>query len=265
MSRITKGRQSHRQRSIPQYMPGLKEALEKAWPSGIVEVVDRKESYLAEILPRLTRGLAKLKKTKPLYERSAKGEPIGELPVDERGPSASYHFYFVSPAGSMFEYSTEAEEVIGEFEFDEEELEHTPLNELEELPTRTIPGKGWYGWAVGVSYVAPYAEASLQSRVMYDDGSKAEPELQCYAENEEGSLIPTRDAVLAGPEGAKAVEALDRLLMEIQKVLEQHGIVIIPEDECRKLVPWLRPGDEVFLGFMDKSLAVRDAFFFQLH
>ena len=55
---------------------------------------------------------------------------------------------------------------------------------------------------------------------------------------------------------------LRKLRAEIVSVLINFEISVIPEEDLDKPVPWLRAGDEVFVGHGGEPITVQQAFFF---
>ena len=55
---------------------------------------------------------------------------------------------------------------------------------------------------------------------------------------------------------------LRQLRSQIVRILNDFSIAVIPEEDLDRPVPWLRAGDEVFLGDAE-PITVRQAFFFQ--
>jgi len=53
------------------------------------------------------------------------------------------------------------------------------------------------------------------------------------------------------------------LRARITGILERHGIAVLPNEEWRKPVSWLRGGDEAFVGIGGEPIRVLDAFFFK--
>jgi len=55
---------------------------------------------------------------------------------------------------------------------------------------------------------------------------------------------------------------LRQLRSQIVRILNDFSIAVIPEEDLDRPVPWLRAGDEVFLGDTGESITVQQAFFF---
>lgn len=53
------------------------------------------------------------------------------------------------------------------------------------------------------------------------------------------------------------------LRSKISAILEKRGITVLPAEEWRKPVPWLRGGEETLAGLGGKPIRVLDAFFFE--
>jgi hypothetical protein len=63
--------------------------------------------------------------------------------------------------------------------------------------------------------------------------------------------------------GEEAYKTLVSLLAKISGILEKWGIDVLPAEEWRKPVPWLRGGEEALMGVEDKAVRVLGAFFFE--
>ena len=50
---------------------------------------------------------------------------------------------------------------------------------------------------------------------------------------------------------------------KIGVILEKCGITVLPAEEWRKPVPWLRGGEETLVGIEGRPVRVLDAFFFE--
>jgi hypothetical protein len=66
--------------------------------------------------------------------------------------------------------------------------------------------------------------------------------------------------------GPEAVRALSALRDKIAQSLTEAGLLVIPEEEARKPVPWLQAGEDVWVGeaFTGQPITVKDAFFFHM-
>jgi hypothetical protein len=61
----------------------------------------------------------------------------------------------------------------------------------------------------------------------------------------------------------EGVQALHKLRDKIIEILEAHHLTVLPEEELRKPVPWLRAGEEAFVDpkILGGGITVQDAFF----
>jgi hypothetical protein len=95
----------------------VREAIERAWPDGVVEMAfDSDESWFQDVHPKLASAIRHIKGTQLVLEREPEGGPAGfddsdpeEDPPDDQEPSRSYHLFFVCPEGEAFNYETEIE------------------------------------------------------------------------------------------------------------------------------------------------------------
>jgi hypothetical protein len=53
------------------------------------------------------------------------------------------------------------------------------------------------------------------------------------------------------------------LCTRISGILEKYGIAVLPAEEWRKPVPWLRADGDTLIGIEGKVIRVFDAFFFE--
>jgi len=227
----------------------VQEAIDRIWPDGVVEMsFDPDESYFFELHPKLSRALRGIRNTRLAYEREAAGGPVWweasdpeEDPPDEIEGSRSYHTFFVSPDGEGFAFQTEAEGVT-EPEFITDEFAEAGWGE--ELPVSRISGSGRTGWVVAVSQLAPFAVIELGDTAVFEDGSRAEAQIESSGRTTDNkTLVSLRD--------------------KIADILERFRIIVLPEVEWRKPVPWLRGTEETLIGLDGKPLRVLDAFFFE--
>jgi hypothetical protein len=244
----------------------VREAIDRVWPDDIVELsFDPDESYFYEVHPKLLRAFRRIKNARPIYERDADGGPVWwgqsdpeEDPPDEFERSRSYHLFFLSPEGEDFAFETEARG-FAEPEPLDEELEE---GEWEDRLIETlISGTGRTGWVVGVSLVAPYAVIEFGEVKNFEDGSTVEPEIDVDAESVQGEPLNAEEAFrkTAGP---RAYKILLNLRAKVAGILEKSGIAVLPEEEWRKPVPWLRGGADAMTSFEGRPVRVLDAFFF---
>jgi hypothetical protein len=215
----------------------------------------------------LSRAFRRLPSAQLLHEREAEGGPIWwdgsdpeEDPPDEVERSRSYHVFFVSPEGEPFRFETEAEGIV-EPEFMTEEFEEAGWGE--DPPVSRIHGSGRTGWVVAVSLLAPFAVIELGDVSTFEDGNTTEAEIESYAETEDGERI-NQEEHFRKFAGAQAYEILLKLRAKIGAILEKCGITVLPAEEWRKPVPWLRGGEETLVGIEGRPVRVLDAFFYFL-
>jgi hypothetical protein len=245
----------------------VQEAIDRVWPDGIVELsFDSDESYFCGVQKKLSRAFHRLRNARLVCEREADGEPAwwdqsdpDEDPPDEIERSRSYHLFFVSPEGKAFTFETEAEG------FSAPELVTKEFEEAgcgEEPPANQIPGTGRTGWLVAVSLLAPLAVIELGEVVAFEDGSTTEAEIEPSVETADGQPINLED-LFQKTTGARAYKSLVSLRARISAILEKYGIAVLPADEWRKPVPWLRAGEDTLIGIEGRVIRVLDAFFFE--
>jgi hypothetical protein len=242
----------------------VKEAIDRVWPDDIVEMsFDADESYFYDVYPKLVSALHRIKSVHHIHEREADPGPVwfdgsdpDDDPPDHFETSRSYHLFFVSPVGKDFLFETEIE-TIGEPEFIGEESEE---DEWEETLVE-VRGTGRTGWVVAVSLVAPYAVIKFGEMTNYEDGDTTEPGIESYSEYDAGESIAPQENFrkTASP---RAYKILLNLREKIAGILETSKIAVLPEEELRIPVPWLRPGKETMAAIEGRPLSVFDAFFF---
>jgi hypothetical protein len=239
----------------------VREAIERSWPNGVVEMTfDSDESYFWDVYPKLGRAIQRLKGAGLVHEREPEGGPVWfddsdheeDLPVDQER-SRSYHLFFVCPEGEAFTYETEMESLDEPGEEDESE---------NEWPMETVTGTGRTGWSVAVSLLAPFAVITLSDMETFEDGSTSEPSIESLGFTETGQRIDP-EAQFRKFKGEQAFEILLKLRGRICDILSRYGIGVMPEEEWRKPVPWLRADEEVLVGTMGEPVRVLDALFFK--
>jgi hypothetical protein len=229
--------------------PDIVAALEKAFPFDKVERVyssEDEESYLIELYPKVRHNLGRIRGGHIVYERPPEGNrewaedpDTGHEDMVIDDIAYSYHLLFLSPSGEEFRI---------EFEDEGGSMENPEMVKFE----------GDIGCAVGVSEIAPFAVIRFSSIAHADDGSEYLPSIETGISSEDGDPLDP-DQFYRGKLGEKAFKKLAGLRNSIAQVLEKLGIAILPEEECQKIVPWLKPGEEAFL--LDE-VSVQNAFFF---
>jgi hypothetical protein len=229
--------------------PDIVAALKKAFPFDKVERVyssEDEESYLFDLYPKVRRDLGRIKGGHIVYERPPEGNrewaedpDTGHEDMVVEDIAYSYHLLFLSASGE--EFRIEFEDECGSMENPE-----------------TVKFQGSIGCALGISEIAPFAVIHFSSIAHAEDGSELLPSIETGISSEDGETFDS-DQVYTEKLGEKAFKKLADLRNSIASALEKLGIAMLPEEECQKIVPWLKPGEEVFL--LDK-VTVQDAFFF---
>jgi hypothetical protein len=243
----------------------VKEAIDRVWPGRIVETpFDSDESYFHEVHATLSMAFARIPHTRLVSEREAEGGPAWWDDADhEEGlinytePSRSYHVFFVSPDGEAFTYETEIETEPESLAEDFEEADWG-----EDPPVELVPGEGRTGWVVAVSLLAPFAVVEFGDMATFEDGARDEAEIEPYVLTADGKRIDL-EAQFRKMKGEEAYKTLVALRAKISGILETWGIAVLPAEEWRKPVPWLRGGEETLMGVEDREVRVLDAFFFE--
>lgn len=231
-------------------------AIEAVFPDGLIEMsFDFEETWLAEILPRLTSRLERIPFTALAWERgpTAQWDDVDDLDdedlddsVDQDDRSYSYHLFFLSPKSRRVKYQIESESAD------------------EEAGDLIVGGVGRFGYSVGVSLLAPFAVVTLSTLEQLEDGSVTIPDLnqKCWAMG--GPKEDDLEAYGRRMLGDEAMVALRALRKKLIGVLEALDITILDEQDLSQPVPWLEVGEKVLAGPRAGSgvLTVRDAFFF---
>ncbi len=221
---------THRRRTTTRRNPGsdlredVREAIERAWPDGVVEMVfDSDESWFHDVYAKLASAFRRIKSAQLAHERESAPVPVrfddsdddeDRFP-DDPEPSRSYHLFFVCPEGDAFNYET-AIEGIAEPHRNGEEDES-------EVPVETVAGSGRTGWAVAVSLIAPFAVITLSDMEAYEDGSFSDPTIESHGFTETGQRIDPETEFLKW-KGERAFRTLLKLRGRICDMLDNHGI-----------------------------------------
>jgi hypothetical protein len=248
------GKKHKANKQVTQISKGILDLLHQTFPEEVVEMtVTAEESYLADVYPKLTAKLWKIRGAVLLYERQPNPEPewadgddpFEDPPLDTE-LSASYHLFFLALADKRFTYESE----------DEAEDEHGELQKL--------TGQGRLGCAMAVSVLAPVAVVRFDTMEQYDDGSSTLPDIWDNIFALDGQPIPP-EVHIQERFGSQAVRALTSLRNRLTKVLEALGIALLPAAEACKPVAWLKAGEDAFVGeaAVGKPITVQDAFFFR--
>jgi hypothetical protein len=243
-------------------------AIRKAHPQGVVDLPRApEESYLTGVCAKLRAQLRRIKGAAILYEHDATGETgqAGRAPSppgfggradadveDDWGEgdpeyASSYSLFFVGLAHPALQQSCEIENDI-----DPEEDQET------------VEGKITYGWAVGISLLAPWAIVVATDFSEYEDGTSTVPDIEEWYQDDKGRRLTAEEFYRAELD-APILEALDKLRAAIIRVLDSFSISVLPASEASKPVPWLRAGEETLLGqkITGHPLNVQDALFFR--
>ncbi len=240
----------------------VREAIERAWPDGVVEMTfDSDESYFRDVYPKLASAIQRINGAHLVHEREAEGRTIWfdhsdpeQDPPDDEERSRSYQLFFVCPEGEAFTYETEIAS-LAEPGDEDDECES-------ELPMETVAGNGRTGWSVAVSLVAPFAVVSFSDMENFEDGSTSEPSIESLGFTEMGQRIDP-EADFRKFKGEQAFEILLKLRGRICDILGRYRISVLPREEWRKPVPWLRADEGVLVGIAGEPVRVLDAFFFE--
>jgi len=262
MARTRRRRTTTRRNPGSDLREDVREAIERAWPDGVVEMaIDSEESWFRDVYPKLASAIRRIKGAHLAHERESEPLPVwfdhsddDEYPPDDPEPSRSYHLFFVCPEGDAFHYETEIEG-IAEPHWDGDEDES-------ELPGETVAGSGRTGLAVAVSLIAPFAVINLSDMETYEDGSFSEPTIESHRFSETGQRIDP-EAEFLKSEGDRAFQTLLKLRGRICDILDKQGIDVLSAAEWSKPVPELRADEEVFAGAAGEPVRVLDALFFE--
>jgi len=241
----------------------VRQAIERAWPNDVIEMPSAfEESWFDDVEAHLGRDLRRVKGVGLFHEQSPEGLPPSMESKDEEYPaesehSRSFHLFFLSPAGDEFAFAAETEDYVELDDCDEESMAEP------EFLAETVAGHGRVGWAVAVSLVAPFALIRLSDMTTFDNRTVWEPGLDPHAETEDGMRIADPEAHFRKQAGEEAFAVLAQLRAKLAGILEKREIAVLPETEWCKPVPWLRGGEEVFVGASSEPVWVLDAFFFE--
>jgi hypothetical protein len=132
----------------------------------------------------------------------------------------------------------------------------------EDPPVSRISASGRTGWVVAVSLIAPFAVVELGDMIAFEDGRTTEPESESHGLAADGERIdPEED--FREVYGTHAYKAIVSLRAKIADILEGFRITVLPAEEWRKPVPWLRGTEETLIGLDGAAIRVLDAFSFE--
>lgn len=97
-------------------------------------------------------------------------------------------------------------------------------------------------------------------------GSHSLPDITDHIFAPDGDPVDVETYLQEEALGNDAFASLAQLPKRIADLLQSHRIIVIPDPEVRKTLPWLTPGEDAMLesATMGKPIIVRDAFFFIL-
>jgi hypothetical protein len=229
----------------------IAEAIERAWPDGVVEMIDPDEAPFRDTYPALKARLSRISGSDLVYEREAKGGPRWdegsnphEDPPDWNEPARSYHLFFVSPSDRHCSFDAET------LEPDEEGVE------------RRFEGQGRVGHTVAVSLAAPFALVALNQYETFENGSRSEPGIELQVFDLEGRRLDAERHCLE-LFGEECMRILAEQRDRIARILKEHRLSVLPAEYLDSPLPWLRAGEDVLQGSTGEPLTVRDAFFFE--
>jgi len=235
------------------------EAIDRAFPGKIVEDTrdPDEEDYLCELYPRLQGELSRINGAAILYERDPSGltGESGEFDWGEVADGehedppesdhwSSYHLLFLGLTDKSFRYGCDG----------------SLMDENGE--EQDVEGQGHIGCCVAVSLLAPFAIVKLSFLEEYEDGSYNYPDIEPSVFNPD--MTPRdMDEHFREMFDDEGVQALHSLRDKAIQIIQTHPITVLPEEELRKPVPWLRAGDETFVGkeILGREITVQDAFF----
>jgi hypothetical protein len=113
-----------------------------------------------------------------------------------------------------------------------------------------------------VSLLAPFAVITLSGMETFEDGSSSEPTLESNAFTETGQRVDP-EAEFLKFKGEQSFQILLKLRGRICDIPGKHGIVVLPEAEWHKPVPWLRADEDVLAGTAGEPVRVLDGLFFE--
>ena len=103
---------------------------------------------------------------------------------------------------------------------------------------------------------------TLDEMEVFENGSQSEPDVEPHLFGLDGRKLDPEDHYRELVDEA-GFTVLRILRAEIVRVLGEFALVVIPEGDLERPVPWLRASEEVVVGLAAEPLTVRDAFFFR--
>jgi len=240
-----------RRAKLPKY---LADAIDQAWPDGVVEMIDLEACPLRETYSTLKGRLSRIPGSDLVFERDPAGGPRwsedsdpDEDPPEWDEPARSYHLFFLSPRDRRFSFDTETVEP------DDDGIE------------RRFAGQGRIGHVVAVSLVAPFALVAIDQSEVFENGSYSQPGIEGHLFDLDGTRLDMERHYMDvfEEEGPLVMQGLTTQREKIARALKAFAISIIPERYLDTPVPGLRAGEDVLTESKGRPLTVRDVFFFE--
>jgi len=229
----------------------IAEAIERAWPGGVGEMIDLGGAPFRDTYPALKVHLLRISGSDLVYEREPEGVPRWdegsnphEDPPDRSEPTRSYHLFFLSPSDRRCSFGTETVEP------DQDGVE------------RRFEGEGRVGHTVAVSLAAPFALVALNQYETFENGSRSEPGIELQVFDLEGRRLDAERHCL-DLFGEESMRILAEQRDKIARILKEDGLSVLPDEHLDTPLPWLRAGEDLLQGSTGEPLTVRDAFFFE--
>jgi hypothetical protein len=236
--------------------PDLQEIIENVFPDGIVEwQLEAEEGELEERYDRIGTKLATLRGAGLFSDHPADSRTFAcdddddseayDFPSDD--VSYSYRRYFLGVADPRCQRVVE----------DQDEDEEGDLVEVERTDT--------LGCIVALCEFAPLAIVRFASIWHSDNGDSNIPDIGDRVFDLNGVPLDM-EAHFSELFGNEALKLVCRLRQTIVDILTTHRVTVIPDEEAKKAVPWLKTGEDViFTGAAwGWPITVQDAFFFML-
>jgi len=231
--------------------PDVAAAIHRCWPDGLVDEFATDESYFHEIHARLERDLQNIRGAS-LRWRTTDSQPDARSDYDDelRLPDEwqSYYVFFLTVDGEAFHFEDETDGI---------EVQEEPQGEASET---VVPGEGWIGCAVGISFAAHYAVMNLCCYSCYEDGTTSIPDVESFIYCEETQRRVDTDQYYREILSREAFQKLEALRVEIASILAKHRLRILDNAVLNLGVPGLKASENVFL---EEPLRVQDTFFFR--
>ena len=150
-----------RRAELPKY---LADAIERAWPDGVVEMIDLEACPLRETCSTLKGRLSCIRGSDLVLGREAAGgprwreesDPEEDPPVWDE-PTRSYHLFFLSPKDRGYSFDTET------------------VAPNDGGIERRFACQGRIGHVVAVSLVVPFALVAIDQFEVFERGSSSVP------------------------------------------------------------------------------------------